>query len=315
MAMLVAQTKPVVGVDVAKNELVIYQDQSDRLEVIPNTKASISKWLRTLAGTASIAVEATNTYHVLFADMAYEAGCTIYMIDGYQLSHYRKGVNVRAKTDALDARLLARYLKKEADELHPWVPPCPLYRQLLSLFRRRAALVQARTGLVQSWSNEPLLKAAFAAQINSMKRLEALVEKKIKDVLQRAELMGQVSRCMKVEGIGFLTAARLVTTFQRGEFSNANAFIAFLGLDLRVSKSGQSDGPRRLTKRGDPEARRLLHNAAMSGSRTAAWKPFYEEQRKRGFSTTQALVTLARKMARVVFALLKTQSEYQSKAA
>ncbi|WP_341352729.1 IS110 family transposase [Pseudomonas viridiflava] len=103
MAMLVAQTKPVVGVDVAKNELVIYQDQSDRLEAIPNTKASISKWLRTLAGTASIAVEATNTYHVLFADMAYEAGCTIYMIDGYQLSHYRKGVNVRAKTDALDA--------------------------------------------------------------------------------------------------------------------------------------------------------------------------------------------------------------------
>ncbi len=82
-----------------------------------------------------------------------------------------------------------------------------------------------------------------------------------------------------------------------------------------MSKSGQSDGPRRLTKRGDPEARRLLHNAAMSGSRTAAWKPFYEEQRKRGFSTTQALVMLARKMARVVFALLKNQSEYQSKAA
>ncbi|WP_229616346.1 transposase, partial [Pseudomonas syringae] len=142
-----------------------------------------------------------------------------------------------------------------------------------------------------------LLKTAFANQINSMKRLEALVEKKIRDVLQEAGLMVQVNRCMKVEGIGFLTAARLVTSYQRGEFSGANAFIAFLGLDLRVSKSGQRDGPRRLTKRGDPEARRLLHNAAMSGSRTPAWKPFYEEQRKRGFSTTQALVMLARKMA------------------
>ncbi|NAO64307.1 transposase, partial [Pseudomonas syringae] len=83
------------------------------------------------------------------------------------------------------------------------------------------------------------------------KRFEALVEKKIRDVLQEAGLMRQVNRCMKVEGIGFLTAARLVTSFQRGEFSGANAFIAFLGLDLRVSKSGQSDGPRRLTKRGD----------------------------------------------------------------
>ena len=71
---------------------------------------------------------------------------------------------------------------------------------------------------------------------------------------------------------------------------------------------------RSLTKRGDPEARRLLHNAAMSACRTSTWKGFYEEQRARGFSTTQALVILARKLARVVFALLKGQSEYQPKA-
>ncbi|OOK92697.1 IS110 family transposase [Pseudomonas syringae pv. actinidifoliorum] len=315
MAMRVSQEKMIIGVDVAKNELVIYHEQYDQLEAIPNTKVAIAKWLKTLAGTSAIAIEATNVYHVLFADMAYEAGCEVYVLDGYQLSSYRKSVNIRAKTDAQDARLLARYLKNEFDELRPWIPPSPLYRQLLSLFRRRAALVQARTGLVQSWANETLLKTAFANQINSMKRLEALVEKKIRDVLQEAGLMVQVNRCMKVEGIGFLTAARLVTSYQRGEFSGADAFIAFLGLDLRVSKSGQRDGPRRLTKRGDPEARRLLHNAAMSGSRTPAWKPFYEEQRKRGFSTTQALVMLARKMARVVFALLKNQSEYQTKAA
>ncbi|NWB86605.1 IS110 family transposase [Pseudomonas gingeri] len=315
MAMLVPVSKPIVGVDVAKNELVIYQAERDLLETIANTKAAIKKWLKALPGTVTIAIEATNIYHVLFADLAYEAGCDIYMIGGYELSHYRKGVNVRAKTDALDARLLARYLKNEAEELHPWTPPSPLYRQLLSLFRRRAALVQARTSLVQSWANEPLLKTSFAAQVRSMQRLEALVEKMIKDLLEKAGLMGQLKRCMKVEGIGFLTAARLLATFQRGEFRGCDAFIAFLGMDLRVSKSGQKDGRRSLTKRGDSEARRLLHNAAMSASRTATWKPLYEELRARGFSTTQALVILARKLARVVFALLKNQSEYQSKVA
>jgi hypothetical protein len=51
----------------------------------------------------------------------------------------------------------------------------------------------------------------------------------------------------------------------------------------------------------------------MSASRTKAWKGFYEAQRARGFSTTEALVMLARKLARVAFALLKGQSEYQSK--
>jgi transposase len=315
MAMLVPDSKPIVGVDVAKNELVIYHGERDLLEAIPNTKAAIKKWLRALPGKVSVAIEATNIYHVLFADMAYEAGCDIYMVGGYELSHYRKGVNVRAKTDALDARLLARYLKNEADELRPWTPPSPLYRRLLSLFRRRAALVQARTGLAQSWANEPLLKTSFAAQVQSMHRLEVLIEKMIKDLLEKAGLMGELKRCMKIEGIGFLTAARLLVTFQRGEFRGGDAFIAFLGLDLRVSKSGQKDNRRSLTKRGDSEARRLLHNAAMSASRTATWKPFYQEQRARGFSTIQALVMLARKLARVVFALLKNQSEYQSKAA
>ena len=314
MAMPVSVVKPIVGVDVAKDELVIYQAELDLLESIPNDKAAIKKWLKALPVPVDLAIESTNTYHLAFADMAHEAGCTIYMVGGYELSHYRKGVKVRAKTDALDAKLLARYLKNEYEELHPWIPPSPLYRRLLSLFRRRAALVQARVGLVQSWANEPLLKSAFAEQVASMQRLETLVEKMISDQLKEAGLLADLKRCTKVEGIGFLTGARLIATFQRGDFRNADAFIAFLGMDLRVSQSGQKDGRRSLTKRGDPEARRLLHNAAMSASRTSAWKAFYEEQRARGFSTTQALVILARKLARVVFALLKGQSEYQPKA-
>ena len=314
MAMPVSAIKPIVGVDVAKSELVIYQAELDQLETLPNNKPAIKKWLKDLLVPVDIAIESTNIYHLEFADLAHEAGCTIYMVGGYELSHYRKGVKVRAKTDALDAKLLARYLKNEYEELHPWVPPSPLYRCLLSLFRRRAALVQARVGLVQSWTNEPLLKAAFSEHVASMQRLEGLVEKMINNQLKEAGLLTQLKRCMKVEGIGFLTGARLIAAFQRGDFRNADAFIAFLGMDLRVSQSGQKDGRRSLTKRGDPEARRLLHNAAMSASRTAAWKGFYAEQRAKGFSTTQALVILARKLARIVFALLKTQSEYQPKA-
>ena len=126
MAMPVSVTKPIVGVDVAKNELVIYHAELDRLEEIPNNKAAIKQWLKALPGTVAVAIESTNIYHLEFADLAYEAGCVIYMVGGYELNHYRKGVNIRAKTDALDARLLARYLKNEGADLHPWTPPSPL---------------------------------------------------------------------------------------------------------------------------------------------------------------------------------------------
>ncbi|BBP57252.1 transposase [Pseudomonas sp. St316] len=313
MAMPVSVTKPIVGVDVAKDELVIYHAESDRLETILNTKAAIKKWLKALPAPVSVAIEATNIYHQEFADLAYAQGCVIYMIGGYELSHYRKGVKVRAKTDALDARLLARYLNNEGHQLHPWTPPSPLYCRLISLFRRRAALVQARVSLKQSWANEPLLKTAFENQISAMQRLEVLLEKTIQTQLQDAGLGDQLKRCMKVEGIGLLSGARLLTALQRGDFRNANAFIAFLGLDLRIADSGKKKGRRCLSKRGDPEARRLMHNAAMSARRTAAWKGFYEALRARGLSTTEALVALARKLARVVFALLKNQSEYLPK--
>lgn len=314
MAMSVSESRPVIGVDVAKKELVIYDEGRDHLLAIPNTKADIKKWLKSLpSAEVGIAIEATGSYHVLFANMAHEAGCTVYMIDGYALTHYRKGVKVRSKTDALDARLLARYLRNEGRNLQPWIPAPPLYDKLVGLFRRRAAVVQARVSLTQSWANEPLLKAALSQHIASMKRLELLVEKTIKDLLEKAKLMSVVKNCMKIEGIGFLTAARLVTTYQRGEFAKSDAFIAFVGLDVRQAQSGQKEGRSRLSKRGDSEARRLLHNAAMSASRTPAWKSFYETRRARNFATTQVLVMLARKLARVVFALLKDGSEYRPK--
>lgn len=98
----------------------------------------------------------------------------------------------------------------------------------------------------------------------------------------------------------------------RGDFANSDAFIAYLGMDLTVDDSGKKNGPRHLSKKGDPEVRRLTYNAAMAACRSPKWKPFYESCLARGFSKTQALVALARKLCRVAFALMKNQSEYLS---
>lgn len=311
MAMRVSQS--ITGVDVAKVELVTYQADLDLLTSITNDKPTIKRWLKTLPPATAIAVEATNVYHIDLIELAYESGFDVYVIDGFQLSNYRKGVGGRSKTDASDARLLARFLKNEGEHLRPWTPPPAVYGKLQSLLRRRASLIQAKTSLTQSWSNDASLKSSFAAFVKSIDRLDLLVKKKIKDVLREAGLLEQVARCQAVEGIGFLTATALVMAFNRGDFTSSDSYIAFLGMDLRVSDSGQKNGRRFLTKRGCSEIRRLLHNAAMSASRTLAWKEFYEHQRGRGKATTQVLVMLARKLARVAFALMKNQSEYHTK--
>ncbi|POA22651.1 IS110 family transposase, partial [Pseudomonas sp. FW300-N1A1] len=172
MAMSVSHC--VVGVDVAKAEVVVYQADIDQLSVVSNDKPALKKWLQTLPANSAIAIEATNIYHLWTVELAHAMGHTVYVIDGFRLSNYRKGVGGRAKTDASDARLLARYLKNEMVELRPWSPPPKVYLKLQSLLRRRATLVQARVSITQSWGDEPLLKAAFKRLAAGMERLDLL---------------------------------------------------------------------------------------------------------------------------------------------
>lgn len=303
----------IVGIDVAKVELVSYYEDSGQQHSVRNTKPEIGKWLALQPANTAICVEATNVYHLDLVEMAYAKGFAVYVVDGFQLSNYRKGIGGRVKTDASDACLLARFLDREGSALRPWTPPPPVYGKLQSLLRRRAALVAARTSLTQSWGNETSLKAAFTSFSKHFESLDLLIQKQLKTLVREAGLSEQVARCQKVEGIGFLTAVALVTAFIRGEFRSSDSYIAFLGMDLKVAESGQKSGRRCLTKRGCSEVRRLLHNAAMAASRSAAWKDLYDYYRSKGKATTQALVILSRKLARIAFALMKSQGEYISK--
>ena len=94
------------------------------------------------------------------------------------------------------------------------------------------------------------------------------------------------------------------------KIDRADAFIAFMGMDVRVRESGQWRGRRKRTKKGGPEIRRRLFNAAMQARRSPLWEPYYLALRQRGLSVTAAFVALGRKLARVCFALLKNGTEF-----
>lgn len=83
-----------------------------------------------------------------------------------------------------------------------------------------------------------------------------------------------------------------------------------VGLDLRIKDAGTYRGRRKVSKRDNPEMRRLLHSAAITASRYGHGKHLYERYRTRGLSP-EALVILTRKIARIAFALMKNQSDYQ----
>lgn len=298
-----------VGIDVSKAELVIARSDSQSLERIANTPRAISGWLKTLPCRAQLAFEATGAYHRALASLAHQVGCELYLLDGYRLNRYRDGIGSRAKSDPADARLILRYLSKELNDLKPWVPPHDAFYRIQSLLRRRASLVQARVALAQSLGDVPELRNASKRLRNNIKDIERLIERRLKETMAEVGWRPDAQRCKGIEGIGDLTSVALANTFHRGEFKSSDAFIAYLGMDVRVRDPGKQVGRRKLTKKGDPELRRLLYNAAMSASRTKAWAGVYETY----LSTTQALVKLARKLARIAFALMNNQSMYRPK--
>jgi len=299
-----------VGIDVSKKSLAVAQEGEKVVEIV-NDAGSIRAWLKSLPQPARIGVEATGIYHVELVEQAHRAGHTIYVIDGYRLNRYRESIGGRAKTDASDARLLLRYLQREATDLRPWSPPPKGYRDLQQLILRRARLIQCKTRLDQSLSGLNQLGPTRRALIRHIDQVDQLLKKRIRKVLQNQQWLQEARRIQAIEGIGDITAAALVMTFQRGAFGGSDAFIAFLGLDVRVRESGSFKGRRKLTKKGASELRRLLYMAAMTARRSATWQASYQRQLDRGLSNIQSLVALARKLARVAFALLKNGSEYR----
>lgn len=304
------ETSLTIGVDVSKQRLEVFELGSGEASSMPNSLDAIEQWLDRFQIPMRVAIEPTNRYHELVTQAAHARGHQVYLIDPQPLAHYRQGVGQRVKADRQDAQWLARYLEREVSDLRVWEPQTPAEQGFWRLLRRRATLVRAKVQLHHSLVDWGSLQADVDVLL---KNIDQVLHKMDRALMAEAKHLGwaaEVARCRALPGVGPLTALALVALYHRGEFVRADAFIAFMGMDVRVRESGQWRGRRKLTKKGDPEIRRLLFNAAMQARRSPLWEPYYLALRQRGLSATAAFVALSRKLARVCFALLKNETEF-----
>lgn len=295
-----------IGVDVSKTELVIALDAQRRPCSIANDAASISNWLREIPAHALIAMESTGRYHGLLAHLANQAGFKVYVLNARDVFFYARALGTRAKTDGVDARVIARYLAEHHAWLHPWQAASSLQERLHELLTRRAQVVVHRSALRQVFTGVHMqgvemarLQEAFDALLESIdNQVQALIA-------SDARMVSGCERLRTITGIGVQTSALLATLLSRFEFANADALVAYSGLDPRPNDSGTKRGRRRLSKKGPPLLRRQMFLAGLSASRGKALKPLYQSIRAKGFSTTEAFVILGRKLLRVAFALWK----------
>lgn len=300
------------GVDVSLATLDIARvDQP--VTRIPNTLAGIADWQASLPGHARIAVEATGRYHELLLGLAVAAGHEVYLINGLQLNHYRQAVGQRAKTDPDDARLLLRYLMHEQGELRPANPLNVKEKCLWSMLQQRAMLVKVRSQVKQSLRGSSEAEAIGQYVTTHLDQAITQIEHRMTELATELGWQASIGLCQTIPGVGPLSALALTACFHRGEFKRADHWVAYMGLDVRVRDSGTCRGRRKLSKRGNPELRRLLYNGAMSAAKMPSIRPRYEQYRARGMSSTEALVAMSRKLARIAFAVLSKGEAYDEK--
>lgn len=299
-----------IGVDVAKQTLWIASG-AGAAQAVENTHDAITRWLSGVPVGSMIAMEATNTYHRLLAVLAHAAGVRVYVVNPALLCHYGKSLGARAKTDRLDAALIARYLAHEHAQLRPWQPPCAVHEQLSALIGRRASVVRHQVALRESLAGVGALAGAAAELqqgfVRMLKQIDAMVRTL---VAAHPPLADQCTALRAVPGIGPLVSAALAATLLGLPLRSADAAVAYAGLDPRTRESGTFRGQKKLSKRGPGELRRLLYVAAMSTARHPAMRDWVQRHHARGLSAVATYTVLARRLLRTAWSMLRHETEF-----
>lgn len=303
----------VKGVDVAKAELVVATQPAAAQFKLRNEPAAITRWLRTLGPGTCIAMESTGRYHQSLAQLAVQAGMTVYVLNAHDVYFYARALGKRGKTDASDAQVIARYLAEHRKQLRPWSPGTAAQQRLTEMLRRRAVIERHLSAIDDSLEDVSDLTRQKAALERYAEKLLATIDMKIQALIASDPGMHERQRRLQtITGVGPQISALLTGLLSRIGLSSVRALIAYSGLDPRPNDSGNKRGRRALTKRGPASLRKMLWLGAFSASHSKAFKPLYQSIKSRGFSGTEALVILARKLLRVAWAVWRTGQPFDA---
>lgn len=296
-----------VGVDVAKATLSAAAYGARGVQDLKNDETSIKVWLRTLPADACVAVESTGKFHLTLVRLVHESGRRAYVLNSRDVFFHAKAVGSRAKTDRKDAQLIASYLAQHCAELKPWAPATRVQDRVQELLRCRATVSSKRSSLRQALKGIEGLDSQIEAMEAKFDALLDEIDHQVSIELERDEVLVRQRRLLRtITGIGPQASALFTGLLSRIPFANADALIAFTGLDPRPNDSGSKAGRRKLSKRGNAELRRQVYLCAFAASHSKALGPLYRAIRNKGFKTTEALVILGRKILRVAWAVWKS---------
>jgi len=287
------------------------------LDQTPQGFAALEARLRSAGhapGEVLVVLEATGSYWVALATTLAQAGFAVSVINPDQAHNFAKALLQRAKTDAIDARTLARL----ASMLQParWTPPPAIYAELQQRLAERDTLVDLRQqvrnqlhALIQLPVVIPAVRARMEDLIATFDAQIMAIEREIARVLpQDTAWAASAELLLSIAGVGLLTAAwLLVGTLNFTIGVNPEALAAYAGLAPHPKESGTSvRGRERVGRGGHKRLRTALYMATLAAARhNPVIKAFYERLRAAGKPPKVARCAAARKLLHLAWAVVR----------
>ena len=304
-----------IGIDVAKSFFDLHVSASSQSQCFPNEMQGIQACLKLCRDVRPelIIMEATGGYESLLAATLQAEGWPVAVVNPRRIRDFAKAIGQMAKTDKLDARIIAQY----GATLEP-LPSGQIdnnCRKLKALVTRRQQLVDMHTAESNRTEHaiDKEVKNSIAAIVGTIEKHIEKIDKQIKDHIDNQPQLRQKAEYLKsVPGIGDTTANLLVTELPELGCFNRRQIAALVGVAPINRDSGMFRG-KRMTGGGRRNIRSRLFMPTLVAVRyNPILKKYYLRLiEKEGKCKMVALVAAMRKLLCIMNSMLKNNQYWQ----
>ena len=302
-----------VGIDVSKDQLDIAIRPGGVRFRQSNDDAGIQALIPHLLSLKPqlILLEATGGYEILAAAALRQASLPAHIINPRQVRDFARSSGVLAKTDKIDAEVLAHFAEALKPALRPW--PDEQQQELAALMSRRRQLVEMmvmeKNRLAMTFS--PRVRRSLHTHLQSLQEQLKELEQDLNDFIRQSPIWLEKDQLLQsVPGVGPLTSQSLLAWLPELGSLNRKKIAALVGLAPLNRDSGQMRG-RRTVWGGRARVRPPLYMATVTACRVnPVIRTFYLRLLAAGKSKKLALTACMRKLLTILNAMLKQQQPW-----
>jgi len=302
-----------IGVDIAKDWIDIYNPDTKKHQQVKTTPEHLHVFAKTCKN-ALVVFEASGGYERPLMDALEKLGANYVRVNPRQAREFARATGQLAKTDQVDAKMLAHMGR--ALELVPDQPVNPARLRLAALTARRDALVehkkQEQNRLAQA--TDAFVRGDISSLLVVIKRRIKKLETEMAAHIKAHKPLAKLDKILRsAPGIGPLTAASIIARLPELGRANRRAIAKLAGLAPMACDSGKMKGRRRIWG-GRAEVRRSLYMAAFIASRhDPELKAYRQKLENAGKPFKVIIIAVARKLLMQLNAIVRENRKYDIK--